>query len=268
MDYNNIYLPVQNLQRTTINHFGLCWILFFKHADILSWPGMDHVNGVINSSLVFKDSTSFFTAQFLEKDRIFTEAQKQSQAGPWVESVITGILGGNNLNHITGIQAMIGEKFGLLIQERNGEQRLIGSPDAGAAFSWDYTSGNDTNSRKRNCKWMFESAYPVPIYQGGSVVINNTIIPVGGSGGSGGSGNFSLLTRFNVGTSGMSGGDTTFTDAGLLNKNVLVFADGTKITQSPTPLITKRTITKVFNSDTITFNGGVADLETIEVFTF
>jgi hypothetical protein len=265
----NIFLPVQNLQRTPIKHFGLCWILFFKHRDILNWPSMDPQNGVINAALVFKSDAVFYSAQFIEKDRIFKEDQRESIAGPFVESTVSGTLGGNNLNHISGITAMMGGQFGCLIQERNGEQRLIGRQDAGAKFSWDYTSGSDSNSRKRNCKWTYESEFPVPIYQGGNVVIDNTIIPVGGNT-AGGSGSFDLLTRFIVGDPGapMTNGDVTFSHPALVNKKVIVMADGMPIPQPPYAVITKRTITKIYNQDTITFNGGVVAPEIIEIFIY
>lgn len=264
----NIFLPVQNLQRTPVKHFGLCWILFFQHKDILNWPSIDPNNGVYNAALVFKFGAQFYSAQFIEKDRIFKEDQRESTAGPYVESTVTGILGGNNLNHISGITAMMGGQFGCLIQERNGEQRLIGRQDAGAKFVWDYTSGNDSTSRKRNCKWIYESEFPVPPYQGGVVVIDDAIIPVGGA--SAGSSNFQLLTSFIVGDAGapMANGDVSFSNPALVNKRVIVMADGMPIPQPPYPVVTKRTITKVFNENTITFNGGVVAPEIIEIFIY
>jgi hypothetical protein len=265
---SNIYLPVQNLQRTEIKTFGLCWILYFLHRDIESWPVMDPVNGVINASLVFKNGAQFYTAQFIEKERQFIENQRESQAGPYVESSVQGILGGNNLNHITGIQAMMGGQFGLLIQERNGEQRLIGSADSGAKFMWDYTSGVESTSRKRNCKWIYESPYGVPVYQGGNVIINDQIIPVGGSSGSGGGGSFAKHTGFIVGVTTMINGELSYTHADLMNKNVLVFADGVKIPQTAAATGTRRTIQKAYNATTIYFEGGVVANEFIEIFTY
>jgi hypothetical protein len=267
----NIFLPVQNLQRTEIKNFGLCWILFFKHADIDSWPVVDPLSGVINGSLVFKSGAQFYSAQFIEKDRIFIEAQRDSAAGPYVETTVTGVLGGNNLNHITGIMAMMGGKFGCLVQERNGEQRLIGSADAGAKFSWDYTSGNEATSRKRNCKWTFESQYPVPIYQGGNVVINNTLIPVGGNNNPLTGGTFDLLApAITVGDPGqpLINGDLSYSNAGLVNKKVLVFADGIKIPQTAAPVANKRTVQKVLNSNTVSFSGGVVAQEIIEIYIY
>lgn len=268
MGIENIYKPVQNLVRTEINHFGLCWVLFFRHQDVSAWPVMDPTSGVFLSAMVFKGNSNFFTAQFLEKDRLFREEQKKSQAGPYVESTVQGILGGNNLNHITGTAAMMGERFGLLIKERNGEQRLIGSADAGAEFYWDYTSGQDNQSRKRNCKWVFESSLPVPIYQGGSVVVNDQLIPVGGNSQQAGSGSMQILTRFHVGEPGapMLDQDQEFSHSSLVNKNVLVFIDGIYQIQKAFP--GKRYIKKQFNQTTISFTGPVAQDETIEIFTY
>jgi len=229
---------------------------------------MDPVNGVFNSALVFKDGAQFYSAQFIEKDRAFKEDQRESTAGPYVESTVTGILGGNNLNHISGITAMMGGQFGVLLQERNGEQRLIGRKDAGAKFVWDYTSGVDTTSRKRNCKWIYESEFPIGVYQGGNVVIDGAIIPVGGT--LNGSNNFQLHTSFIVGDPGapMVNADVNYSNPALVNKRVIVMADGLPIPQPPSPVVTKRTITKVYNENNITFNGGVVHGEIIEIFIY
>jgi hypothetical protein len=267
----NRYLPVQNLRRTKINHFGICFILFFRHKDILNWPGLDPLSGGISSALVFKPGAAFYACQVIEKDRIFKEDHREAGAGPYVETTVTGSLGGNNVNHITATAAMMGEQFGLLIQSRNGEQRLIGRRDAGAKFIWDFTEGNGGNSRKRDVKWVYESEFPVPVYAGGSVVIDNTIIPVGGATPPpGGASSFSALNAFIVGSPGapMNPGDTVLTNPALLNKNVIVFADGMPIPQPPVPVPSKRTITKVFNQNTITFHGGVMPDEIIQIFTY
>lgn len=288
MGYNNIFLGTQDLSRNEVGFFGLSWILFFKQSDISSWPEVDPVTGVINAALTFKSGARFYSAQFIQKDRMFKESQKETQAGSYVETVVMGSLAGGNLQHIIATTAMMGDRFGLLIQEQNGVQRLVGNPDAGAKFTWDYQSGETTTSRKRDCQWTFESPFPVPFYQSGSVIVDGNNIPLGGIsvGGStlpgGGivtpapptAGTFALLTRFTVGpAAAMKNGDVTFTSAGLLNKNVIVMANGMPIPQlpdgtNPADFANTRYVQKVTNQNTLTINGGVVAPEIIEIFIY
>jgi hypothetical protein len=264
----NIVFPVQNLLRTPIETGGLCWLLFFLHQDIDSWPEVDPVTGVITSNLVFKTGRNFFTAQFGEKDRIYKEDLKQSASGPYVETTVQGILFNDSGNAITGVNAMIYNRFGLLIKERTGIQRIIGNKDAGAKFEYDYTSGSISTTRQRQCKWIFESPNPAPIYQGGGIVINGTVIPVGTSGGSGSSTPTLALHASLYVSSGntLEPGDLTYTHPDLAGKTIMVFANGIYI--STLAIAGQRYCTKALNDTTITFNGGVGDMETIDIFIF
>jgi hypothetical protein len=269
MSYFNNFLPVQNLLKTTINPGGMCWVLFFRHRDVAIWPQMDPTTGLIATDLVFKPGASFFTLQTSEKGRVFTEKMKHSNAGDYLANEVAGTISGNNLNHITSVTSMQAERmFGVLLKERNGEKRLIGNQDAGALFEYDYTSGDIYSSRLRSVKFTFDSAFPVPVYNSGGIVLDTTIINIGGgTSGTISNGNFDLHARFKVQTGGaMQPGDGVYTNNDLVNKRVLVFVDGTYIPQVVD--VIKRHCTKVAGSNSINFFGGVSDGELIEIFTY
>ena len=269
MQYHNTFHPVQNLTKTDIKPGGLCWVLFFRHQDVAAFPGLDPQSGVINSDIVFKPGAKFYTLQTSEKGRIFKEKLQYDKAGPYLLNEITGTIGGSNLNHITSVAAMQFNRFGVLLKERNGEQRLIGDEDAGALFDFEYTSGDIYSSRLRLIKFTYESVLPVPIYQGGNLVVDGTIIPIGGgTGTSNVGGNFDIHTRFTVGRPGapMLPGDDQYLNDALLNKRVLVFIDGSYMPQVVDPI--KRHCTKATGSNRIDFFGGVMDGETVEIFIY
>jgi hypothetical protein len=272
MQYYNTFHPVQNLLRTAINPGGLCWVLFFNIQDVAAWPEVDPATGVINADILLKPGSSFYTLQTSEKGRIFKEALKYTNAGPLVDTEVAGTVCGNNLNHITSVAAMQHNRFGVLIRERNGEQRLIGNPDAGAVFSYDYTSGDIFSSRTRGVKFNFSAPGPCPIYQSGNIILDTTVIPIGGSTGGTGGGTtgstLQLVAKFEVGKAGapMANGDTTFTNAGIATKNVMVFADGLFLPEVDNPF--KRYIIKAPGSQQITFVGGVMQGEAISIFSF
>jgi len=177
--YDNIVLPVQNLRKTTdIKPGGLCRIIFFKKDDVLSWPEKSPMDGVIYEPLQLKAGTIFYAFQPADKDRFFNEDLKRDAGGPFVEVLVNGRLGGNTLSYITCLDSMMHFDYGLIIQERNGERRLIGNADSGAEFSFSYTSGDADSSRINALKFNWKLSQRMPIYQSEVVMIDDQIIPI------------------------------------------------------------------------------------------
>lgn len=264
--YNNIFLPVQNLRKTAINTGGLCWIIFFRWEDVDQWPAADPLTGILTSDIILKPSAIFYACDLTHKTKTFKETLKSSPAGPFIEISVAGNLAGNNLNHITGIAAMQFHQYGILLKERNGEQRLIGNADSGASLEWDYTSGTLDSSRIRSMKFSWESMLPAPIFQGPNIVADGQIIPINPD--IPPAGNFQLLIRFKVGEGGspMAAGDTVYTNPDMTGKNVVVFASASYLNQKPDAA--QRYIIKATSSNQITFVGGVNQDEIIEIYTY
>jgi hypothetical protein len=178
--YENIVLPVQNLRKTTeIKPAGLCRIIFFRRMDVLTWPQKSPVDGVIYDGIQLKEGTVYYSFQPADKERIFSEDLKQGNAGPFVDITVNGRMGGNTLNHITALDAMMHFDFGVLVQERNGEIRLIGNEDSGADVSFGYTSGDIDTSRISSIKFTWQHPQRAPIYESDMIIVDDTIIPIG-----------------------------------------------------------------------------------------
>lgn len=266
MQFHNVFVPVQTLQKPDIKPGGWCWVLFFPWHQVEAWPQMDPQNGVISGNLLFKPGAKVFSLKAIEKNRTFKESLERATAGPYMKAEVTGILPSNTVQIITTMVAMQYMRWGVLLQDRSGQQRLLGSPDAGAELDQDYTTADINGSRLRNIKFLFE-AIQIPIYQGGNLVIDNTIIPVGGNLNSN-TNEMALHASFEVGAPGapMVDGQSTYTHAALIGKRVWVFVDGIKL--SSVVNAAKRYVIKDTAEDTFTVMGGVSNGEAIEIFIY
>lgn len=274
MQPHSVFLTVQNLAKPRITTGGLCFVLFARHQDIQTFNNLDPLSGGISQDLLFKPGTAFYTLQAIEKGRIFKERKEQSSAGPFIYSEVTGTIPGSNANHITAITAMQFPEFVVLVKERNGDMRIMGyNPDCGAQFDWDYTSNDNSDVGKRNVKFFYESHLPIPLYQGGNIILDDTIIPIvpGGSGGAGtpgGGGSLALHIRFKVGKPGspLMPGATIYQHADLANKNVMVFSNGIQVPQYADEW--QRYCAKEKGSVQLNFSGPLMDGEIIEIFIY
>lgn len=250
MPYNNTYAAPTSINRPSeINPGGLCSIIFFLWEDVAQWPSINPATGIISDSVVMKAGKSIYTIQPTETERYFKEEPISNAAGPAHNIQVNCRLGGNTNAATLALGKYQHHQFGLIVKDRNGEQRLIGNDETGARISYDYTSGDFSEQRIRNIKWIWQSSQPVPIYHSGGV--SGVVPPVCAQ--------YYLVDRFRVGAvdAPMDNGDTTYTNAALIDHNFLLFADGIyliQVTDNPG----QRYVTKAYNSDTITFNGGVA----------
>jgi len=109
---------------------------------------------------------------------MFTEKQQNVTAGPYWEQIISGYFGGNNTNHILAAGIMPFEQYVIMLKDRDGNVRMIGSPDAGASYLGEYTSGESENSRKRTIQFSWENPLPAPVYVGDlDDILDDIIVP-------------------------------------------------------------------------------------------
>lgn len=249
MPYFNTYAEPATIHRpTALNPGGYCSFLLFLHEDVEQWPVIDPQTGIVLDSVQLYAGKSFYTINVGETDRFFKEEMQRGPGGPYHNMTVQGKLAGNTNNATLILGKYQHHQFGLLVKDRNGEQRLIGDKHTGARITFDYTSGDFNDNRGRNISFSWQNPMPAPIYHTGGISV--IIPPVCTA--------YYLVARFRVGASGapMVNGDTTFTDAALINQNFICFADGIALHQV-TDVPGQRYCTKPFSSDTITFNGGV-----------
>jgi hypothetical protein len=269
--YENVYSPVTTLTKLPVKTSGLCKIVFFKWNDVLNWPAIDPLTGIISTVIDLKPGGSFFLVESAEKNRIFSETEKYSDAGPFWDIQVTAQHGANTPNNILSIAAMTFHQFGIIVYDRDGNQRLIGDKDSGAKLIVDYTSGDYFSSRIKKFTWQWKHQLPAPIYSSDAF---NIIIDDGG--GTIPTGTRTFIMRFRVGDPGapMTDVDTTLTDARFENKNILVFASGMALPCNDSSgdidwsTSIERHYLKTISGNTITWVGGVTDKEIIEIYAF
>lgn len=164
MGYFNNFSPVQHLRRATIKNGGLCYVLFARWQDVLQWPSIDPATGICNTAIKLIPTATFFELQIPDNERLITETEQKGNGGPFVDIQVSGYVGGNNTKHTLGSQAMQYNQFVLLVKDRDGLLKLVGDEDSGAEFTYTYTSGDISNSRKRPVVFKWQSANGVVIY--------------------------------------------------------------------------------------------------------
>jgi hypothetical protein len=255
--YQNVFMPVQNLRRPAkIKPGGLCKFYFCKHEDVAYWPKQDPTTGVLYEPLQLKVGGTFYIIESPQKDRSYKEKQVRGPEGTLIETTVTCLLPGNTKNNILSIDAMDYHKYVIITEDKDGIQRLIGNEDACATFIWDFDGGDNSSSRERNLKFVWQHSLSAPIYEGGGLITDITQI-------------FTQLTKideFKVEDGApMEDGDTDYQNVLLTGRNFVMFADGILIPQLVNPGF--RYCRKVpISSDTIIVNGGVTEPEIISIF--
>lgn len=260
MPYNNTYAAPASLTRAPVlNPGGVCSILFFLHEDVAKWPVINPATGIISDSVVMKVGKTSYSLVAAEVERFFREELKRGPAGSYHDVQVNAKLPGNTNNITHALGRYQHHQFGLLIKDRNGEQRLIGDRDSGAQLFFDYQSGDFNDPRTRQLRWTWASSQPCPIYHSGGLSV---VVPPICAG-------YYLVDRFRVGAPGapMVEGDNTYTNASLANTNYILFADGIAIHQVVDSESTdQRYSTKPYGDTSIYINGGVTNGEVIEIY--
>jgi hypothetical protein len=209
-------LPMQSLQKApVIEPGGLCSFVIFKREDVLSWPSKNPVTGYLAASVQLKAGKSFYLVAAAEKDRTFSEESKKGPEGTYHDILVTGMLAGNTAANTLSIEQMQFSDWGVIVHDRDGISRLIGSEDACAEFNHKYSPADITSSRKRNIQFSWQNSLPAPIYSAQAFIITVGGVPVT-------AGTLTLIMRFQVGRPGapMNDGDAVLINAAFANKNL------------------------------------------------
>lgn len=176
--YQNVFSPVQHIRRPAVKPGGYCWLVFTPVENILTWPSLDPLTGVIASAIVLKEGKTWYEAKVVDKDRFFTEAIKVSDAGHYWEHSISSYIGGNNSNQTLNAGTLPYHRYVLMFKDRDGQIRLVGNEDAGADIFPDYTSGDIDASRRWNYRFVWQHLNPAPIYIGDVTgILDDVIVP-------------------------------------------------------------------------------------------
>lgn len=274
--YENVYTPVASISKSPVRSSGLCKILYFLHKDVVDWPAVNPETGIIDGTINLKPGKSFYIIECAEKNKIFSETEKDSDGGTFMDMQVSAENGANPASNVLALAAMKYHRFGLIVFDRDRNQRLIGDADSGAKLLFDYTSGDYGSSRRRKLVWKWQHPEQAPIFSNDliDIIIGGDGTGSGGSGG--GTGTISQVTfllQFRVGSGQpMTASDTTLTRSQFQNQRLIVVASGMVLTCDNssgdidwTGSI-ERHYSKTLSQDTITFFGGVADDELIQIY--
>lgn len=155
---------------------GICVIQFAKWEDVLVWPTVDPLTGILNSTLELKAGVNWNLLVSPEPDRAFTEQQQAANAGPYYRVQVTGYLPGNDSPTVQKVAPMPYHDYVILVKDRDGLIRLIGDEDSGADFTNNYKSGSAGSSRRRDITFNWETINPCPIYPGNDGLFGQGIL--------------------------------------------------------------------------------------------
>jgi hypothetical protein len=243
MSWHNTYLPIQPIiQPTAIHPGGLCSIVAIPIQHIQSWPQPNPQTGIIDDEITLLPGKQFFTIYCVDKDRRFTEELKYSKAGPFLDINISLMVPGNVVDTTISLAEKQYHRWLLIAKDKNGEYRLIGSQDAGAILTYDYSSGDMDSSRRRNIKFTWQHSGPAPIYKGslvGLLPANSTIM---------------LIERFKVKDTGtpMTTGQYSYTNESLANRKLWLIINREKVPEQVNDMIGEQYVEKPLSSNTFT----------------
>lgn len=95
----------------------------------------------------------------LEADRSYQEVTKVDPAGPYSEISVQGFMPGDSTANALTLATMVFGRYVLVIKERTGIQRLLGSADVGVTYSGSYDSEDADGTR--GCKMVFSWRTPI-----------------------------------------------------------------------------------------------------------
>ncbi len=261
-------MSAQSLHKApVINPGGLCKIIYFRHEDVLLWPSINPVTGILSDAVQLKVGRLFYYCQATEKERSFSEENKEDGIGSYVEMEVSSRLAGNTSANVLSIDKMRFHRYGIIVHDRNGDQRLIGNEDSGAKFFSQFSTSDISGSRMRQVRWTWQHPLSAPIYQADAFVITIGGVTIT-------AGSLQIIMRFRVGAAGapMVDAQTLLSNAGFANKNLLVIASGLALVVDDLSGAidftgsVERHYEKTFAGSQITFVGGVTDKEIIEIY--
>lgn len=258
-----------SLDKAPVKTSGLCAIKIFRIEDVKKWPDVNPQSGIIENSIQLKEGAFLYFIEAADAGRSYTEDPKESVAGNYVDIEVNGNLRGSNAANILSLQTMFYHQWGIIVQDRNGVNRLIGNADCGADLLPAYNSGDRDNSRRHSIKFKWQHIQPAPVYQAQSfdITIGGVQIVAG---------QLQLVIQFQVGSAGapMNDGDTILINNLIKDKYVLILVDGISLpidymdgAINWTGSIQRR-VEKALASNTANFIGAVRHDETIEVYAF
>ena len=267
----NNYRPLQSLQRMPVVTGGICGsIIAFPIEDVLAWPKVNPNTGIIDISIALHPGKQMYIIEAVDKGRSFEEETKYDAAGPYMDMQVQGTVPGVSSANVLTLDKARWHQWAIIVKDRSGYYRLIGSKDCGARIDWKYTTGDIDSVRKTTISWKWQSPMAAKLYQAATfnITIGGVIITAG---------KLTLIQRFQAGASGspMADGQGSLTNPAFAGKKLLLLIDGVAIPVDDgsgdvdwtLPVNAgRRHYQKTLGSDTITLYGAASYPEIFEIY--
>jgi hypothetical protein len=138
----NIFSPLSSLQRiTSPTPGGLCSVYFVPVEWVLFLPEVDPLYNTITEKVRLKEGRSWQRLPVPDRSRGLDEKQKGSDAGPFVESTVTGFLPFDSAKNEVMLKVMRYMRYIVVVTLANGIRKILGTLDNPVIFSRDFNSG-------------------------------------------------------------------------------------------------------------------------------
>lgn len=254
--YNNIYAAQDNLVRLDPSVGGVCRIYMAPIQHINSWPVINPLIGAAPNIPSLLPGKVWYSIDNMPANAIYKEEEQDSNAGIYVKMQVTmPIADDSNANSLRSLSHRY-HQFVIIIEEQNGMVRMIGSKDAGARITQNYSSADEDGTRQRIINMFWEHEMPALLITSATLPGTTTTINI----------SFMLIEEFKVGAVGapMIPGQTTYTHPSLSTSVLpVVFADGFRV---PSISGGGRYYTYNYLTKTITWLPGVNQDEIIAIY--
>lgn len=143
-------------QNHAANLGGQCTIEYCSIDQIETWPKV--IDGIVQSDIVLKTGESFYQAQFRAGSDRFEERPARSADGTTYNPKWSGTVSKGLPTRESKFILMAQKKWVVICEDRNGQQRVFGSPDRPAAFNWNY----ENTATKNAYRISFQAASDAP----------------------------------------------------------------------------------------------------------
>jgi hypothetical protein len=221
----NVWIDLNGNEVARIHPGRISHLQAVPEEDILTFPDEDPETQIVEDDIVLKNGKSWKIVKLISAGRAFQEQSSRTPAGTIIEQLVAGILlGQSEYNHLQ-VNNWLQRRWVLLLREVGTEiTYIIGSPDRGCRFDFNYDNSSSTIT---GVSFTRQADSRARIYQG---TLGTAATGSGGSG-SGGSSTVKSTKEFLVGDAppAMQDGETEYSHADLIDKQISVYVDGVRV---------------------------------------
>lgn len=128
---------------------GIHTFLYVPTTDISQWPGIV-AKEVDESAIVLNGGKSWTTGLSVFEQMKFDEQPQETEHGMLYNKELQGFLPQDSEAVTQALETMLFVPFVIKLKDRQGQHRIVGTPDEPVYFSFEFTTGAVGGSRGYN----------------------------------------------------------------------------------------------------------------------